>query len=90
MRTLTLPLKGQYFDQIAGLIKEFEYRLVTPYWSNLLENREYDQIILTRGYPKKTDQSRRLIRPWRGFERKIITHEHFGRLPVEVYAITVN
>ena len=62
-RILTLPLKGVYFDQIKSGDKTQEYREVTPFWKKRLENREYDFVVLTRGYPKKTDQSRRMKFP---------------------------
>lgn len=89
MATLTLPLNGEYFDQIKAGTKPEEYRLATAFWSKRLVNRQYDRIILTRGYPPKGDQDRRLERPWRGYVRKTITHPHFGPEPVEVFAIDV-
>lgn len=90
MTTLHLPLKGIYFDQIRDGAKGEEYRLVTEYWRRRLEGREYERIILTKGYPRRDDQERRLERPWRGFTRKKILHPHFGADAVEVYAIIVN
>jgi len=84
---LHLPLKGKYFDQIRDGSKSREYRLVTPYWIKRLEGREYDGIVFTRGYPSKDDASRRLERPWRGYERTWIRHPHFGPETVEVFAI---
>lgn len=89
MSTLTIPVNGIYFDQIASGEKGEEYRLVTPYWTTRLVGRSYDAICLTRGYPRADDASRRLTLPWRGFTRKTITHEHFGPKPVEVFAIDV-
>jgi hypothetical protein len=89
MADLHLPLKGEYFHQIRNRTKDSEYRLVTPYWSKRLECRTYDRIVLTLGYPKKTDQSRRLILPWRGFTKQQIQHPHFGPDLVEVFAIRV-
>jgi hypothetical protein len=83
-------MKGKYFDQIASGEKLEEYRLATPFWQKRLLNRSYDQIILTRGYPAKDDQSRRIQRPWRRCDIKTITHEHFGPDPVQVFAIQVN
>ena len=86
---LILPLKGIYFDQIKTGEKTEEYRLVTPFWSKRLEGRNYDNVILTRGYPKRTDSERRLVLPWQGYTRKTITHPFFGDKPVDVYAIKV-
>ncbi len=90
MRTLTLPMKAEYFDQIKSGWKKEEFRLDTSYWEKRLFNPEYDRIVLTRGYPKRGDQSRRIERPWRGVNRKKIIHQHFGPEPVTVWAIKVN
>lgn len=91
MATLHLSLNGIYFDAIARGEKVHEFRLRTPYWSKRLEGRMFDAIVLTRGYPKGggIEGKTRLTLPWRGFERRTITHEHFGVQPVEVYAINV-
>ncbi len=89
MKTLTLPLKSEYFDAIVSGDKVEEYRLVTPYWTKRLVNREYDQITLTKGYPKRDDMSRRHTVPWRGFRVKRINHPHFGSDDVEVFCINV-
>ena len=89
MRTLTLPLKGEYFDAIKGGTKREEYRLATPYWRKRLADRSFDRIELTRGYPKREDASRRLVLPWKGYRMATITHPHFGPEPVEVFAIDV-
>lgn len=90
MRVLTLPLKAEYFDAIKAGTKKEEYRLCTPYWNKRLDRRAYDLIVLTRGYPKRGDTSRRLERVWDGYAVKTITHPHFGPAPVRVYAIKVN
>lgn len=87
--TLHLPLKGEYFDQIAAGEKTEEYRRATAYWRTRLENRSYDQIVLTRGYPPAGDPARTLTLPWRGCRLVTIIHPHFGPEPVEVYSITV-
>ncbi len=89
MTTLTIPLKGIYFDQIKAGTKPEEYRLMTDYWRKRLEHRHYDKIVLTRGYPSAGDFERRLEKPWRGFIVRTITHPHFGPEPVQVYAIRV-
>ncbi|WP_416487208.1 ead/Ea22-like family protein [Escherichia coli] len=52
--------------------------------------REYDRLIITKGYPKRDDSSRRIDVPYGGYEIKTITHPHFGDKPVKVYAIKVN
>lgn len=88
-RTLTLALKGEYFDQIKAGCKPEEFRLANDYWRKRLDGRTYDRIELTRGYPKRSDSERRLVLPWRGFRLTTITHPHFGDDPVEVFAINV-
>lgn len=89
MRTLTIPLKGEYFDAIKAGTKPEEFRAVTPYWRKRLEGREYDRIELLRGYPPRGDTIRRLVLPWKGYRLTTITHPHFGPDPIDVYAIDV-
>ena len=90
VKTLTLPLKREYFEQIRDGHKLEEYRLCTPHWRKRLEGQQYDRIVLTLGYPEKSDAARRIERPWRGFTNKTITHPHFGAEPVQVFAIDVS
>lgn len=90
MRTLNLPLKREYFEAIRDGRKPEEYRLCTPFWRKRLEGREFDQVVLTLGYPDRDDKARRLVRAWRGFTVKTITHPHFGPDPVQVFAIDVS
>lgn len=89
-RLLILPLKGEYFEAIKSGQKKVEYRLATEYWRKRIEGKEYDSIVLTKGYPSRFSVSRRLGRPWRGWWMETITHPHFGDKPVRVYAIPVN
>ena len=88
-RTLTLPLKREYFEAIRDGSKLEEYRLVTDFWRKRLAGRTYDRIVLTMGYPKAGDESRRLVRAWNGYRIRTITHPHFGPEPVHVFAIDV-
>lgn len=91
-KTLTLALNGEYFDQIAAGTKPEEYRLATPYWQKRIVNRAYDNIVLTRGYPKGggVEGLTRLTREYNGYSHRAITHPHFGPDPVEVFAIDVS
>lgn len=89
MADLILRLKREYFEQIRDGIKTEEYRLCKEYWRTRLEGRDYARIILTHAYPSRDDHEKRIIRPWRGYTIKIITHPHFGPEPVEVFAIDV-
>lgn len=88
-RILTLPLKREFFDAIKAGTKLEEYRLRNDYWMQRLENRTFDAIVLTLGYPAASDTDRRLRLPWRGYTVKTITHSFFGPKPVQVYAIDV-
>lgn len=90
MTDLHLNLKGEYFDQIKTGEKLYEYRERTPYWEKRLEDREYDKIYIKRGYPKKDDQDNIIVRPWKGYLKVRLQHDHFGSEPVNVYAIVVN
>lgn len=98
MTKLQLALKAEYFDAIRDGTKTEEYRLANAYWKKRLIiggefgllHRWFDGIVLTKGYPKRDDQSRRMELPWRGFTLKAITHPHFGTDPVEVFAIAVS
>jgi hypothetical protein len=87
--TLVLPLKGEYFDAIRDGTKTKEYRLMTYYWMARLVDREFDRIVLTKGYPARDDHERRITRAWRGCTIETITHPHFGPDPVTVFAIDV-
>lgn len=87
MLILTLPLKREYFDAIRAGTKTEEFRLYTPFWRKRLEGREFDQIVLTLGYPARDNSARRIARPWSGYTIKTITHPHFGPDPVQVFAI---
>ncbi len=88
--TLYLPLKREYFDQIKAGTKEFEYRLYNKYWRSRIENKTFDRIVLMLGYPKRGDKSRRIERPWRGYEVKEVMHREFGESTIKVFAIRVN
>ena len=90
MADLVLPLKAEYFDAIQAGTKPEEFRLVTDYWRRRLVGRKFDRIVLTKGYPKRDDHDRRLVRAWNGYRVRTITHPHFGPEPVEVYAIDVS
>jgi len=89
-RTLTIPLKAGYFNAIKAGEKREEFRLRTPYWRRRLERMQPgDMLVLTLGYPDRSDANKRLTLPWRGMRETTITHPHFGPDPVEVFAIDV-
>ncbi len=90
MANLQLAVKGEYFDAMIRGEKTEEYRLCNDYWNKRIMFREYDRLIITKGYPKRDDSSRRIDVPYGGYEIKTITHPHFGDKPVKVFAIKVN
>lgn len=89
MADLHLNVNGEYFHEIKAGIKPFEFRLEEK-WLKRLEGKTFDRILIKWGYPKRDDKDRILERPWRGFERHVITHKHFGVEPKRVCAIRVN
>lgn len=89
MRTIVFPLKQEYFEDIVFGRKTEEFRRVNDYWTKRLVGKTYDKLVLTWGYPKADDLPKRLVLPWKGFVEKWIIHEHFGLLPVHVFAIDV-
>jgi len=86
---LQLALKGAYFDAIKCGDKTEEYRLANDYWRKRLIDRDYEKLILTRGYPPRGDDNRRMEFEYHRPAIKTITHPHFGPDPVEVFAIPV-
>lgn len=91
-RTLTLPLNSEYFDQIASGEKVEEYRLANPFWERRIVGKQFDTVVLMRGYPKGggVEGVTRLTRQWRGYAVQWISHPHFGDEPVMVFAISVS
>lgn len=90
MATLQLAVKGEYFDAMKRGEKTEEYRLVNPYWGRRIFGRDYERLVITRGYPKRGDATKRIEIPYDGYEIKTITHPHFGTDPVKVFAIKVS
>lgn len=90
MADLILHVKDCYFQDIKAGRKPKEYRKRTPYWKKRLEGRTYDEVIICSGYPKLDDPDRVITLPWRGYEEETITHEHFGNVAEDVYAINVD
>lgn len=87
MKILHLNVKKCYFDQVLRGEKKFEYRLTSDYWRKRLQGVEYDEIHYKCGYPKKDDLTKIIVFPYLGYELQTITHEHFGKFQLEVFAI---
>lgn len=90
MATLYLSLKSEYFEAIRNGTKTEEYREVTEYWSKRIAGRTYTDIVLTKGYPKRDDMTRRIVKPWRGYTLKKLKHPFFGNQEILVFAIDVS
>lgn len=90
MNILTLHLKRKWWEQIRDGKKTVELRLATSYWRNRLIGRQYDEIHLKLGYPKRDDESKTITRKWRCVSKETILHEEFGANPVEVFVIDVS
>lgn len=88
-RALHLILKSHWFGAIMAGTKPFEYRLRTRYWDKRIKKRTYDVIVVTNGYPPKTDTSRRLILPWLGYELQTVKSPQWHNRPRRVYAIRI-
>nr|WP_176453600.1 ASCH domain-containing protein [Citrobacter freundii]BAS21714.1 phage protein [Citrobacter freundii] len=89
-KVLRLPVKAKYFFQIRNNEKPEEFRLNNVYWQKRLIGKTFDEVVITLGYPGREDTDRMIVRPWRGYSIKTISHEHFGNEPVSVFAIVVN
>lgn len=86
---LILPLKRRWFLDIQAGIKPFEYRLDTPYWQKRLIGKSYETVTFTLGYPERQDISRRISKPWFGYEMQTVLHEEWNNVPMRCFAIRV-
>lgn len=87
MNKLTLHVKQKYFDQIKSGQKKEEYRLANAYWTKRLANKSFDTVEICLGYPKRDDKDKRISFKYSCYIKKKITHEHFGNIEQEVFAI---
>ena len=87
---LVIHVKKKYFDQIKSGRKKRNTEKVSPYWIPRIMwkcNSLYN-IVIVCGYASwKKEPDMALIFPWKGYEIKTITHEEFGKEPVEVFAL---
>lgn len=86
MRILKLVVKKQYFYEIKLGIKKEEFRMIKDYWIKRLQ-KNYDEVHITLGYPKKDEINKILKFKFTGYEEKEIIHKEFGNKPTKVYAI---
>lgn len=64
MTTIRIPCTKAWFKKVQE--GDPDLRPTNEYWTKRLENRTYDTITFTLGYPKKGDAQRHHIVPWRG------------------------
>lgn len=88
-KILILNLKKQYFEEIKNGTKLEEYREFREYWTKRL-SKEFQEVHIKLGYPKRGDESRTIKFKWNGFKIKEIRHNHFGENKIKVYAIDLN
>ena len=87
MKTLTIPVKPEQFEQIEkGQLTE-AFRLKTPHWQKELENADYDQVVIIQGSATEEKNSKRLLFPFNGTRLQTAVVEGLGPYPHEVYAI---
>ena len=67
MRILKLAVKKQYFYEIKLGIKKEEFRMIKDYWIKRLQ-KNYDEVHITLGYPKKDEINKILKFKFTGYE----------------------
>lgn len=82
-KNLFLVLKRKWFEEIESGNKPEEYRAVTPFWTNRLENREYDTVTFQLGYSRDARKMKFAVVDIK--IKNIISWE--TNKPIEVYAI---
>lgn len=86
-KTLVLPLKRRWFEDIRAGRKPFEFRLYNAYWRRRLEGRKYDRVRFTLGYPPKNQTDRIIEADYRGYEITTVTSPEWDNVPKQVFAI---
>ncbi len=87
LNTFVVNVEKGYFEEIRDRVKPYEFRLDNPYWQKRLQDKEFDVLEVRCGYPKNDNKERIVRRKWMGFVKMTITHKHFGKEPVDVFAI---
>lgn len=95
LKSLTLNVTSQWFNEAKAGTKTEEYRLANDYWTKRLFNKDgtpkqFKDIQYKLGYPSKDDKSRVMVFEWQGVEKKTIVHPHFDNVPVTVFAINIS
>jgi len=57
-KVLHLSIMRRWFDEILSGQKKVEYREATPYWTNRLEGKHFDEVKFRNGYRKDSPTMR--------------------------------
>jgi len=78
IKVLSLNLTYRWFDLIKSDKKKVEYRVVSDFWKIRIEDKDFDEIHIFRGYPKKglNGYASGVIQKfkWNGYEKKIVNY----------------
>lgn len=88
-KILHLNVDAKYWNQVKSGEKIDEFRLVNDFWKKRLLNKDFDLIHYKLGYPSSSDYDKILIFEFDGIKEITITHEKFGKNPVNVFAISL-
>lgn len=89
-KVLQLAVRGKWFELIKSGEKTEEYRLRNDYWIKRIRGKSFSKVVITHGYPKKDDLSKRLEFYWRGATVKTICSDEFGSKKEVVFAIDLS
>ncbi len=75
---LILHVQRKYFEQIRSGEKKEEYRAYNKYYRKRIFGKQFQNIIIVWGYPKKFTKENSIIFPYREYRITRIDHEMFG------------
>ncbi|CAN8142698.1 putative ASCH domain-containing protein [uncultured Thiomicrorhabdus sp.] len=88
MSVITIVVKRKFFEQIKSGKKKEEYREIKDYWVKRLNRKGISKVKLKVGYPKIETEDNTLICKFKGYEKKTVETETFGK--ALVFAIDVS
>ena len=77
-KVLRIHVREKWFKQIRDGVKVLEYRLKTPYWFARLVSRDYTEIHILHGYPKRDETLKRLRFKWEGYAETEVESEEWN------------
>lgn len=66
-KTLRIPCNARWFELIKSGQLKVDPRPLSKYWKDRLEDKHYDTLTFTKGYPKSGDTSREYSIVYKGF-----------------------